>query len=469
MTGKRRIIPSPQSPILNPQSSKQMTKETNSHHPNSPETELPAENYNGTTDNGNSAYHPTESEAVASALAQNQAHERIYSQYQNKLESRQNAANPYDTPRASFVLAMMAIAIMLIGIVIDNFWLGLSGSLVALLVSLRIVWSPSIEALNQLLNPKQQLELFSTFTALIAIAGFLKYIGLYHYLATVFRKLHWEAIGTLADWFGALGQILIAVLAVYIAWQQYVISRDLTMEQNRLTSQQNILTQQQTIDTYFQGVSDLALGDEGLLEDWPQERVFAEGRTAALLSSVDAAGKAKILRFLSRSKLLTPLQRDQHLGRPLLDGSGGYAEDREYGIRVIDLGVMLAGADLSGTDLRWTDLTDANLVRANLSYCDLVKANLSRTILYDANLTGADLKAVRLFYGKLETATPRSRTQFPDYRTGAYTGAVVENADLTDVKNLSEEQRIYCCTWGGNKTRGTIPGGCDGIPNKLGR
>jgi len=60
------------------------------------------------------------------------------------------------------------------------------------------------------------------------------------------------------------------------------------------------------------------------------------------------------------------------LGRVILNGSGGYAEDRIYGVRVINLGVM-AGADLSGTDLRWTDISDANLVRANLSRCDLVK------------------------------------------------------------------------------------------------
>ncbi|MEO0626595.1 MAG: excinuclease ABC subunit UvrC [Bacteroidota bacterium] len=38
------------------------------------------------------------------------------------------------------------------------------------------------------------------------------------------------------------------------------------------------------------------LDDEGLLEDWPQERVIAEARTAAILSSVDSDGKAKVLR-----------------------------------------------------------------------------------------------------------------------------------------------------------------------------
>jgi len=48
------------------------------------------------------------------------------------------------------------------------------------------------------------------------------------------------------------------------------------------------------------------LDEEGLLEDWPQERAIAEGRTAAILSSVDGGGKAKIIRFLTSSKLLTP-------------------------------------------------------------------------------------------------------------------------------------------------------------------
>ncbi|NJL20362.1 MAG: pentapeptide repeat-containing protein, partial [Leptolyngbyaceae cyanobacterium SM1_3_5] len=148
---------------------------------------------------------------------------------------------------------------------------------------------------------------------------------------------------------------------------------------------------------------------------------------------------------------------------------GGYAEDRQYGVRVIDLGVMLAVANLVGTDLRWTDLSDANLIRANLSRCDLVKTNLARTILYEGDLSGSDLMGTRLFYGSVETASPRSRTDLPDYKTGAFTGAVIENADFSNVIRLSDEQRQYCCAWGGAATRSTIPGGCEGIPNRLGR
>jgi uncharacterized protein YjbI with pentapeptide repeats len=304
---------------------------------------------------------------------------------------------------------------------------------------------------------------------LAAIIGFVRFTGVGDGLLAIGRRINWEAFGTLAEWFGALGQILIAIIAVYIAWRQYVISKDLTIQQNLLTVQQNLITQQQTIDSYFQGISDLVLDEEGLLEDWPQERLLAEGRTAAILSSVDGSGKAKILRFLSRSKLLTPLKRDRLLGRAILDGIGGYCEDRVYGVRVIDLGVMLAGADLSDTDLRWTDLSEANLVRTNLSNCDLVKADLSRTILYEANFSGADLNGAILFYGSPETASPRSRKHPPNYKTGEHTGAVVEDANFSNVERMSDANRYYCCAWCGEKTRGTVPGGCEGIPNKLGR
>lgn len=372
--------------------------------------------------------------------------------------------------KANPIAAVLAGAgLALLGVAINSPWLGLSGAFLALLVSAALIWPKVLSLLAQLLSPQRLSLVVATVGIAVATLSFLKFLGFSERLATWSRQIQWDAFGSLAEWFGALGQIFIAILAVYIAWQQYVISRDLTLEQNRLTSQQNTLTQQQTIDAYFQGISDLALDDEGLLEDWPQERAFSEGRTAAILGSVDAAGKAKVLRFLSGARLLTPLKRDRHLGRPILNGNGGYEEDRDSGVRVIDLGVMLAGADLSGTDLRWTELSDANLIRANLSRCDLVKANFARTILYEANLAGADLKGTRLFYGGAKTASPRSRTELPDYSTGEHTGAVIENADFSGAQRLSEDQRYYCCAWGGSQTRATIPGGCEGIPNKLGR
>lgn len=359
-------------------------------------------------------------------------------------------------------LLVTSLVIMFVGLIFDLPWVGLSGTLVALFLSLRVIVPAIKNWIGTFLTKDERNLLIGSFGFILALLGLAKYLGFYRQVTNVLTQFKYDEFGSWAEWVGAVGQVAIAILAVYVAWQQYVISKDLTIQQNRIT-------QQQTIDAYFQGISELALNQEGMLEDWPQERAIAEGRTAAILGSVDAGGKAKILRFLSQSKLLTPLKRDSHLGRPILDGFGGYEEDREYGVRVIDLGVILAATDLSGNDLRWTELSEANMVRANLSYCDLVKANLSRTILYEANLRGADFKSTRLFYGSVETATPRSRNHLPDYTTGAYTGAVVENANFFGVQRMSEEQRYYCCCWGGKKTRATIPGGCEGIPNKLGR
>lgn len=359
-------------------------------------------------------------------------------------------------------MLFVAIVVMGLGIAVGNFWIGIAGSLVALLIAAQILWSPLRLLLTDLIPEQERLILFGGVFGGLALLGFLKLTGVFERLGRFLAAIGWDAVGATGEVLGALGQILIAILAVYVAWRQYIISRDLTI-------QQNLITQQQTIDSYFQGVSELVLDEEGLLEDWPQERAIAEGRTAAIFSSVDAAGKAKIIRFLSRARLLSPLRRDRRLGRAILDGVGGYEEDRLNGVRVIDLGVMLAGADLSRTDLRWTDLSEANLIRANLSHCDLVKANFSRTILFNAKLQYADLNSTRFFYGKAAEASPRSRIEPPDYQTGKYTGAVIENADFTAATQMSEEQRYYCCAWGGDQTRSTIPGGCEGIPNKLGR
>ncbi|MBD3882652.1 pentapeptide repeat-containing protein [Phormidium tenue FACHB-886] len=359
-------------------------------------------------------------------------------------------------------LILLALGLMLVGLVLGSFWLGFAGSIVALILSAQVIWLAVRDAFDELLSPEQRLLTLSIVGLVVAALGLLQVTGISRRIGQWYFTLNWDALGATGEVIGAIGQILIAILAVYVAWRQYVIGKDLTI-------QQNIITQQQTIDSYFQGISELVLDEEGLLQDMPLERAIAAGRTAAILSSVDANGKAKVLRFLSRSRLLTPLKRDRRLGRAILDGVGGYAEDRKAGTRVIDLGVMLAGANLSGTDLRWADLSDINLIYANLHRCDLVKTNLSRAILCEADLSEVDMMGARLFYGAAETATPRSRADFPNYESGAFSGAVIEDTNFTEAKRMSEQQRYYCCAWGGSKTRDTIPGGCEGIPNLLGR
>ncbi|NEQ44272.1 MAG: pentapeptide repeat-containing protein [Leptolyngbya sp. SIOISBB] len=364
------------------------------------------------------------------------------------------------SPPATLVI-LAGVLLVVLGLAFNLTWLTLIGALLTLVLSWGLIW-PSLSYFVAELSPQQRSLIVAIPALVIGIFGLTEAIGINQAIRTWSLTLRWDILGAFGDFLGAIGQIFVALLALFVAWRQYIISRDLTQQQNRIT-------QQQTIDAYFQGISELVLDDEGLLEDWPQERIIAEARTAAILSSIDAPGKAKIIRFLSRSRLLTPLKRDEHLGRPILDGKGGYAEDRERGVRVINLGAILANANLSGSDLRWTDLSDVNLIRADLSHCDLVRANFSRTILYQASLVAADLMGVTFFGGSSESASPRSRIEPPDFSTGKHTGAVIEDVDFSGAKRMSEDQRQYCCRWGGETTRSTIPGGCDGIPNCLGR
>ncbi|MBW4684537.1 MAG: pentapeptide repeat-containing protein [Komarekiella atlantica HA4396-MV6] len=434
-----------------------------------PENDLQPDDFDSGTEENNLTSEALAAQQALATISSLQSSQHTTALQESRSSFKQQTTNQLTVKPRALVITLVAIAITFIGFALNNSIIGILGTLVTLMLSLAILLPWLKYVLDEWFSSDEKILFVAFLGLLVAIIGLFKFTGGAERLLIWGRQINWDIAGTLAEWFGALGQILIAIIAVYVAWRQYVISKDLTIQQNLLTVQQNIITQQQTIDSYFQGVSDLVLDEEGLLEDWPQERAIAEGRTAAIFSSVDSTGKAKILRFLSRSKLLTPLKRDSRLGRAILNGFGGYAEDRIAGVRVIDLGVMLAAADLSATDLRWTDLSEANLVRANLSGCDLVKANLSRTILYNASLRGADLNGIRLFYGTVAIASPRSRTQPPNYETGEHTGAVVENADFTDVQRMSESTRYYCCAWGGEKTRSTIPGGCEGIPNNLGR
>ncbi|MEL7332209.1 MAG: CvpA family protein, partial [Cyanobacteria bacterium J06560_2] len=215
---------------------------------------------------------------------------------------RQPAINPIKVAQAPIsVIAIAGVIVVVIGFTLSSFWLTLAGSIVAFVVSLRLLAPTLQEALSDL-SQQQRALLIAVPGLLFGIVGLISTSGIAKPIARWGSGLRWDIISALGDFLGAIGQIFIAVLAVYVAWRQYIISRDLTV-------QQNLITQQQTIDSYFQGISELVLDDEGLLEDWPQERVIAEARTAAILSSVDADGKAKVLRFLSRSKLLTPLAR----------------------------------------------------------------------------------------------------------------------------------------------------------------
>ena len=163
-------------------------------------------------------------------------------------ESTQTSAS--ETPNSSAnhstsrQLALVgAIALLILGWLWDNNWLIVPGMISVFSLSWSVVVSP-VQLLYQRLKPLPWIAVLAWFGSILTVLSGLKLLGVGQRINERLTEIKWDEFGSWGEWFGALGQILIAVIAVYVAWRQYVISRDLTI-------QQNLITQQQTIDTYF--------------------------------------------------------------------------------------------------------------------------------------------------------------------------------------------------------------------------
>ena len=357
----------------------------------------------------------------------------------------------------------LTLFLTLVGLVLG--WAPLTvvaGSLTVALSLLQLL-PPLLRRLANRLDDVPTTRVLAVLGLLLGAVAVPVALGWWDPVLDLYRNRNWEAIGALGEGvIGAFGQILVALVALSIAWRQVMVDM-------RLTSQQNRITEAQTIDSFIHGISEMILDEEGLLEDWPLERMLAEGRLAAVLSSIESDGKARVLRFLSHARLLTPLRRDLRLGRAILDGDGNYEEDRFGGVPVIRLHQILRGANLSGCDLRGLDFNGADLRGTDLSQADLREANLAGANLAGANLSGARLDGARFFWGRAQTASPQRPGLPPDPRSGAGTGAVVENANLSGARQLDPQSHFYLASWCGSRSRTTLPGGPKGIANQLER
>ncbi|MFM7361733.1 MAG: pentapeptide repeat-containing protein [Cyanobium sp.] len=357
----------------------------------------------------------------------------------------------------------LALAFTLIGLVLGWVPLTVLAGALTLALSLLQLLPPLIRLLACRLGDVPTSRVLALLGLVIGAISVPVALGWLDPLIRIYSSGNWEAIGAIGEGvIGAFGQIMVATVALLIAWRQVMVDM-------RLTSQQNRITEAQTIDSFIHGISELIVDDEGLLEDWPLERMLAEGRLAAVLSSIEGDGKARVLRFLSSARLLTPLRRDQRLGRAILDGEGNYEEDRRQGIPVIRLRQMLVGVDLSGCDLRGIEFNGADLRGCNLSRADLRDANLAGANLGGANLEGALVEGTRFFWGRPQTASPAQPGQPPDLQTGAASGAVVENANLAGLRQLDPQAHFYLASWSGPRSRATLPGGVKGIASQLER
>ncbi len=356
---------------------------------------------------------------------------------------------------------LLGILLTLVGLAVGFAPLAILAGVITVVLALAQLLPPLLRQLAGRLDDLPTVRVLAVIGLLVAAIALPVAFGWWDFYFDYYRNANWEAIGAIGEGvIGAVGQILVALVALAIAWRQVLIDQ-------RLTSQSNRITQAQTIDSFIHGISEMISDEEGLLEDWPLERMLAEGRLSAVLGSIDRDGKARVLRFLSHARLLTPLRRDHRLGRAILDGQGNYEEDRIAGVPVIQLQAMLRGVDLAGTDLRGVDFNAADLRGCDLSFADLTQANLAGANLAGANLEGARLEQARFFYGRPQTATPTGHGSLLDHGTGADTGAIVENVNLVGVRGLDPQNQFYLASWSGSRSRATIPGGCKGLPNQL--
>ena len=249
-----------------------------------------------------------------------------------------------------------------------------------------------------------------------------------------------------------LSQLAIALLALVVTLRQFSIERVIIKELN-------LITQAQLVDNFIQGVSEMISDGDGFLEDWPLERMLAEGRLSAMFGAVDAAARARVLRFLSHANLLAPLQRDQRVGRPMLDGKGLYVVDRLDGIPVVQLRQLLVGADLAQTDLCGVDFNGADLTGADLRGANLRGANLAGANLTGVNLSGANLESANFFWGNGDEPSPALPGEPRNLETGRGTGAILRRTLLNDVKHLSGPNRAYANCWSGGDFHPPLPRG----------
>lgn len=304
--------------------------------------------------------------------------------------------------------------------------------------------------------------------------------------------MDWQAIGALSELLGAIGQIAIAGVAVYIAYRQWIESKEDALEQKELTEkiernrqaamqEQERIIRSQSLDAYFEGISSLLLKDGK--PDATAQR-FAKGRTDALLKILKSDEKRNLVAFLYGSGLITVNENNDApvIGLSGSDLSG--ADLRGATLRMASLSMTnLRGADLRGADLcdvylRGADLRGAKLHGADLSMANLHGAILSMADSSEADLTGADLSGADLreanFNGTYLSEADLSGANLggtdlsgADLRganlSGAYlsqanlseadlSGAQLINlvsisgADFTDVENLSEGTREYLCS-----------------------
>ena len=305
------------------------------------------------------------------------------------------------------------------------------------------------------------------------------------------EPVNWEAVGALGELVGAVGSIMIACLALYIATRQWLDGKRFSREQRELTEEiernsdaakqeQERIVRAQSLDSYFDGISTLLLRDEdGALNQLA--RNLTKGRTDAILKILKSDEKRNLVAFLYGSGLISQNGAESPSvvalsgsDLSLADLSGIDLRNAGFGGSNLK-GAQITEADLDHSDLRGANLSQANLSGTDLSFSDMhgviaTTANFSSVDLSDADLSGADLRGVDFSEADLSSANLSGSNLREAKLTGAnlssanlsganlreagFVGAnlldtrltnliSIEDADFSGAQNLSEDNREY--------------------------
>ena len=250
--------------------------------------------------------------------------------------------------------------------------------------------------------------------------------------------MDWTILGSAGEFFGAIGSILIACVAVFIATRQYVDEKRFAREQKALMEdierkneiariEQDRLVRAQSLDSYFDGISNLILRDDILNS---KARNLSKGRTDAILKVLAPDEKRNLLAFLYGSGLITPNEESDEVVIGLSGSDLSHAQLDGFTLRNAHLGMaILKDAQITDCDLNQIDMPGADLERANLKGSEITEANLHGILGFNTNLSASDLSGTDIGGADLREAN-LSESALTD---GNLSGANLRGANLVDL------------------------------------
>ena len=120
---------------------------------------------------------------------------------------------------------------------------------------------------------------------------------------------------------------------------------------------------------------------------------------------------------------------------------------------------LLEHANFEGATIQETSLIQSNFFGASFKNAQFSGGRFVGSDLENADFSGANFSSDTGIFEGLPDEIPSLIVQIRENKVLASGGAFVRGANFKDVTGLSENSRIYLCTWGAIN----VPGGCAGI------